>query len=157
MGDGPHGFPDGSWPRLASQMRPTDGSSAIPIATDGGVFRVETHVDSDETVIELHGEGDLTTAPFLSRALTHARSNRHQQIVVLDLSQLGFLDASFLAVIARHRRCEDIHRIVLRSPTPFVARILDVVGWNDLIDRRYPTHTSADHSSTPTSHHASRT
>jgi anti-anti-sigma regulatory factor len=54
--------------------------------------------------------------------------------VVLDLSGLTFVDASFLAVIARHRECADIHQIVLRAPTPFVARVLDIVGWNDLVE-----------------------
>jgi anti-anti-sigma factor len=103
---------------------------------DGAILRLETRVDDGETVIRLDGEGDMTTAPLLSRALTHAGPHRHQQLVVIDLSALAFLDASFLAVIARHRQCGDIHRIILRSPTPFVARILDMVGWNDLIDGR---------------------
>jgi stage II sporulation protein AA (anti-sigma F factor antagonist) len=101
---------------------------------DGPTFRLDTCVGDSETVLRLYGEGDLVAAPVLRGALSHTRSKGRPPVVVLDLSGLTFVDASFLAVIARHRECADIHQIVLRAPTPFVARVLDIVGWNDLVE-----------------------
>jgi anti-anti-sigma factor len=118
---------------------PTEGSIAGRGAPpDCANLDIDLHVGVDETVIRLRGEVDLVTAPLLDRALTLTQPNGHQPLVVIDLSAITFLDASFLGAIARHRHPLDIDPIRLRAPSRFVARVLDIVGWDDLIERLDP-------------------
>ncbi|GAA3050203.1 hypothetical protein GCM10020229_72120 [Kitasatospora albolonga] len=74
------------------------------------------------------GEIDLATAPALRRALTDALREHH--VVVLDLSQVTFMDCVGLG--AQVAAAGDAHRqgrrLVLRAPAARVSRLLRLTG-----------------------------
>lgn len=98
---------------------------------DGGAFAVEASATDGQAVLRLMGELDTGTAPVLAAATARA----HQQgahTIVLDLSQLRFVDSSGLHefVIALVRQRQSGGDVVLRGPTVQTARVLDITGLN---------------------------
>jgi anti-sigma B factor antagonist len=81
------------------------------------------------TVVALHGEQDMSTAPDLAEALA-AASNSGEGDVVVDLSEVQFLDSAIITELARGR---DVLRsqsraLMLRAPSKFALRLLEVCG-----------------------------
>lgn len=96
-------------------------------------------------VVTAAGIIDTATPPRLHRALANAF--RRFPSVVLDLSDVSFLGASGLSVIAlaaRHSRAAG--NFQLRNPSRPVRRVLALSGF----DRRIPIETSAQSPATPT-------
>lgn len=87
-------------------------------------------------VVWLEGEQDLFTATSLRDVLTAATTASDGDIVI-DLSQVTFIDASALAVIVRDRnRLQRMHRcLTVRAPSRPARRILDVCNLGDLVER----------------------
>ncbi|MFD8708639.1 STAS domain-containing protein [Kitasatospora sp. NPDC059648] len=79
-------------------------------------------------VVTAYGEIDLDTAPRLHRELSRALVE-HQE-VVLDLSQVTFMDCSGLGVLVRARDQADRsgRRLVLRGVGRPVAQLLKLTG-----------------------------
>ncbi len=106
-------------------MRPTD------VSPD---FAVEVASADGETIVTARGDIDVTTAPRLRAALTQAQTGVRDDVadrrVVVDMSQVTFLNASGLGVLAgaavRARRAGG--EILLRDPTPMTVRILEITG-----------------------------
>jgi anti-anti-sigma factor len=95
--------------------------------------------DGDRTVVLLAGELDIATVEVLTQILAKAIAIDDGDLVV-DLSQVTFIDASTLAVLVRGR---DFMRLQsrefqVRAPSVFVRRVLEVCGLADLIDGRVP-------------------
>src|SRR4051794_19717277 len=93
-------------------------------------FRMTTGaVDADTHVVELQGELDLATTPHV-RAALDAALETGKRFVVLDLSEVGFVDSTTLAVmLAAHRRLEARGgRLVTICTDPLVARVFDMTG-----------------------------
>lgn len=83
---------------------------------------------STPTVVRPSGDIDFDTAPALERALADAlRSHRE---VVLDLSEVTFMDCAGLNVIVAARNQADLHgrRLVLRGVGHRVVRLLKLTG-----------------------------
>ena len=81
------------------------------------------------TVLSVHGDIDLDSAPAL-RAALHELFDRPQPRIVIELSGVGFCDSSGLsAFVYGYTHCRDhggyLH---LAAPTPFLTGILAVVG-----------------------------
>lgn len=74
------------------------------------------------------GEIDASTAPALDEAIRHLPIGKGA--VVLDLSGVSFIDSSGLRVlISLAGRANDEGRsVVLRHPSPTVARLLEITG-----------------------------
>ncbi len=91
--------------------------------------------DSARTVVWMRGEHDTSTVPALSSAMARAMSLDESDVVV-DLSDVEFMDASTIGVILRTREfLRPRSRVVfLRSPSPSARRILDVSGLRDVLD-----------------------
>ncbi len=93
---------------------------------------IEVHRDGDEVTLTLTGELDPHTAPMLAEEL-EAAAHDGATSVVLILSGLGFIDSSGLRVlISANRDITDRGgRLVLRSPSETVRRLLEITGLLD--------------------------
>ncbi|WP_449060754.1 STAS domain-containing protein [Planomonospora algeriensis] len=89
------------------------------------------------TVVALHGEIDIATAPALRRRLLNALQHS-TDLLVLDLSAVSFCDAAGLTVLIDVRRRAVASGITVRlaAPRPSVARLLHVTG----LDRAFAVH-----------------
>ena len=93
---------------------------------------IEVHREGDEAVLTLTGELDPHTAPMLADEFD-SLTGEGVRSVVLVLSGLGFIDSSGLrVVIAADRDLTELGgRLVLRSPSETVRRLLDITGLLD--------------------------
>jgi anti-sigma B factor antagonist len=96
---------------------------------EDGSFRVEPMEGTDGA--RLHGELDVATYDEADAALTPlfgAPGN-----VVLDVSELGFVDSSGIRLFIRLRQSlGDRGELILRAPQPHVARVIEVAGLHQL-------------------------
>lgn len=86
-----------------------------------GRLEVTATEGEGHTLIVLRGELDLASAPGLAAHLDGCT----QQRVVVDCSELGFVDSSGLAVLLRAAAAHDV---VLWHPSELVVRVLEVTG-----------------------------
>ncbi|TDD88840.1 STAS domain-containing protein [Actinomadura rubrisoli] len=83
----------------------------------------------EHTLVAVHGELDIATAPFLRERL-HTVLEDPGPLVVLDLSGVTFCDASGLALLvgARRRAQSRGAAVVLAAPRPHLEKMLHVTG-----------------------------
>lgn len=86
-------------------------------------------VDGTATVVELHGEIDVLTAPAISERIDELTAGPCPDLVV-DLRGVTFIDCRGLAVLCRARRraAEHTGRMRLVIDSPGVLRLLRVTG-----------------------------
>ena len=87
------------------------------------------------TTISLAGDLDPATAPQLDAAIQDAMATDGLERLVLDLSQLTFIDSSGLRVFVTARQALtalDLE-LVLRSPSATVRRLLDITGLGEIL------------------------
>jgi anti-anti-sigma factor len=104
-----------------SALRLLDDAT-FSVAEDGGG-------DGDgESVIRLRGELDIESTPDLERVLLRTRPAG--QRVVLDLTELKFMDSTGLRVLLRARAAADQGRweINLRNVPPTIRRLFEMTG-----------------------------
>ncbi|MEU8927995.1 STAS domain-containing protein [Kitasatospora sp. NPDC048545] len=79
-------------------------------------------------VVRAGGEIDLDTAPYLRRALAAALESHRE--VVLDLSEVTFMDCAGLSALVRARNQADRcgGRLILRGAGRSVVRLLKLTG-----------------------------
>ncbi|MEU8517688.1 STAS domain-containing protein [Kitasatospora sp. NPDC048722] len=79
-------------------------------------------------VVRARGEIDFDTAPSLRRALAAALESHRE--VVLDLSEVTFMDCAGLGALVRARNQADRsgRRLVLRGAGRCVVRLLKLTG-----------------------------
>ncbi|MGD9736317.1 MAG: STAS domain-containing protein [Solirubrobacterales bacterium] len=94
-----------------------------------GLLAVGVFDDSDSRVIRVSGELDLSTVPSLERELEAAIS-RPDRGVVVDLSDLEFIDSTGIAVLVRAMgECDGEVRLkFVPSRSEAVVRVLDMTG-----------------------------
>jgi len=117
-------------------MRPVDNSNAGSPDLTGKPAEIQTQQDGDSVTITVHGEIDLSTADDLDAAIRDAEDTEIGQIVV-DLSDLAFLDSSGLSVLlkasVRNREdttsCFDGTKLI-RLPT----RLIALTGTGEIFD-----------------------
>jgi anti-anti-sigma factor len=102
-------------------------------------FAVEAAIEGDVRVAWLSGELDLATAPRLAPALAETTGMMRPRLV-LDLSNLDFLDAAGLGAIvgARNSLRSRSGELTLRSPSRFAARVLEIGGLAGLVSQSAP-------------------
>lgn len=88
-----------------------------------------TEQDGSRAVLCIKGELDAYTAPGLEDQIGRLVSGDVREIV-LDLSETGFLDSSGLRAIltAQRKLSEGQGRLLLRSPSEPVTRLLEITG-----------------------------
>ena len=88
-----------------------------------------------ETTLVLAGELDPATAPVLDARLQELTADPGVTRVVLDLTQVTFLDSSGLRTLVAAN--EALHArsvvLVLQAPSPNIRRVLEVTGLTELI------------------------
>ena len=97
-------------------------------------FDIDASFVGDRTVLALRGELDIHSAPDLSGYLDAMIARGHLNLE-LDLSDLDFLDASGLSVIAGEtiRLKLSGGSLVIRDPSVQVGYLLDVTGFTKMI------------------------
>ncbi len=87
------------------------------------------------TIITLAGDLDPATAPLLEEAIETAMEDASVERIVLDLSQLSFVDSSGLRVFVTAREALGGRggELILRSPTDNTRRLLDITGLGEVI------------------------
>ena len=86
-------------------------------------------------VVVARGELDIHGAPRLSRELTGAGEGAEDG-VILDLSEVAFLDSAILGVmLGAARRLEHRgRRLVIVADDPYIRRVIEVTGLHRLFD-----------------------
>jgi len=92
------------------------------------LFYVDVSSIEGEMVLTLHGELDLFTQPRFMAALAGVDDRAAR--VVLDLSDLTFIDCGNIAIIRRAQMLAGLRgtSFVLRSPNPQLVRIMELTG-----------------------------
>lgn len=80
-------------------------------------------------VVSLRGEQDMSTAPGVAEALAAASAIGDGDVVV-DLSEVQFMDSALIAELARGRFALQLESraLVLRAPSNFARRLLEMCG-----------------------------
>ncbi len=87
--------------------------------------------DTAAHVIRLAGELDLAAIPDLTQVLSEATDVEWPTVVVVDLSQVTFLDCAALRpLLEAHDRLDG--RLRLHSPSPPVMRVLRIFDLTSL-------------------------
>jgi anti-sigma B factor antagonist len=91
--------------------------------------------DGDRSVVWLVGEQDIATVSVLAEMLTNMASLDDADLVV-DLSEVSFIDAATLSVLIRGRNVLQgrSRNLTLRAPSRCAQRVLEMCGVADLID-----------------------
>lgn len=96
---------------------------------DRADLRVSVTRGGDETVVAVIGELDMSTAERLAETV-NAELREGQTRIVLDLAELTFCDSlglGTLVVLSRTAAVQQTY-LLLRNPSPFFTRMLDVTG-----------------------------
>jgi anti-sigma B factor antagonist len=96
---------------------------------DRADLRVSVAHDEEETVVSVSGELDVSTADHLAETVNDQLRDSPGRIVV-DLAGLDFCDSlglGTLVVLSRTARVQQTY-LVLRNPSPFFTRMLEVTG-----------------------------
>ena len=112
----------------ASREEALEALSALRLLDDA-TFRLAEDAGGDgERVIRARGELDIESAPDLERVLL--RSRPRGQRVVVDLTELKFMDSTGLRVLLRARVAAEEGRweINLRNVPPTIRRLFDMTG-----------------------------
>ncbi|MDL4815277.1 STAS domain-containing protein [Actinomadura opuntiae] len=98
---------------------------ALTASSEAGLSRERF---ADHTVIALSGELDIASAPSLRERLRAALADAGPRVVI-DLSGVTFCDVSGLGLlVGARRRTGPDGTVVLASPRPTMARLLNVTG-----------------------------
>jgi anti-anti-sigma factor len=108
-------------------------SSSQAYARHDGVGPRVSH-NPDETILWLAGDQDIATMGVLAEALAEAIALDAVDVVV-DLSEVKFIDAATISVLIRGRKCllERSRNLTLRSPSRCARRLLDTCGLSGLV------------------------
>jgi anti-sigma B factor antagonist len=97
--------------------------------------RFETeHGDAGICIIRARGDVDLATAPELDKAI-HAAASTKPRSVMLDLSEVTFLDSSGIRVLVEaQRQLEELGaKFTLDGMSPALTRVFEIAGVIDLL------------------------
>lgn len=117
-------------------------SSFTPAYEDDPItFEIVRERDEELPTLKLSGEMDLRAATDLREALLKALSDGGGS-VLLDLSELSFIDSTIISVLimARKRADSSSGEVRLRNVPGRIQRILAITG----IDSLFPTVQSPD-------------
>ena len=97
-------------------------------------FSTRVNASDEATVIHVRGEIDMATAGRLRDVIEPHMGP--EQTIILDLSEVEFMDSSSLHVLiqARGRLTENGGSLILRNPSSAAHRVLTVGGATDLLE-----------------------
>jgi anti-sigma B factor antagonist len=96
---------------------------------------VTVSADGDRSTVTLRGELDMSGVDRAREAIEQAESGE-STLVVLDLSELDFLDSTGLEVILRaaRRAHQEGRRLVVQRPSRYVMRLLEMTAIAQSLD-----------------------
>ncbi|MCD2198145.1 STAS domain-containing protein [Actinomycetospora endophytica] len=99
-----------------------------PSETSGGLWAVSSW-DSDRLVLVLHGDLDIDTLPTAQDEVS-AAEGQAPRVLVLDLSQLGYVDSSGVRmVLLAQQVADDAGRLLaVRLGHGATRRVFDMLG-----------------------------
>jgi anti-anti-sigma factor len=75
------------------------------------------------------GELDLATVPLVERAFNDAFANDDAGMIVVDLTQVSFMDSTGIHLLIRmHEACADVDRLRVINGSRAVERMFDLSG-----------------------------
>jgi anti-sigma B factor antagonist len=91
--------------------------------------------DGDRATVALRGELDLSGVDRARQAIEQAEANE-SPLLVLDLSELEFIDSMGLEVMLRAaRRAHDSgRRLIVARPSRYVRRLLEMTAIDQSLD-----------------------
>ncbi|MDQ6776068.1 MAG: STAS domain-containing protein [Actinomycetota bacterium] len=97
-------------------------------------FRIDVRRTDDATVVSVSGELDLVSSTGLEEALEQLDGSE-PPFVILDLSDVEFMDSAGLAVVVRaHQRADSAGtRFAVVSAVPQVRRLLSLTGMDERV------------------------
>jgi anti-anti-sigma factor len=104
--------------------------------SSGSLLRVRVSRSGERATVLLDGELDLASgSPLRTRLATLVHDDPPPRQVVVDLSQLAFVDASGIAVLmATHKAlARQGGELVLRRPSALVRRVLALLKLQDVL------------------------
>ena len=122
----------------ASREDALDALAALRVLAEATFTLAEDAGSDGERVIRLRGELDIESTPDLERVLLRTRPAG--QRVVLDLTELKFMDSTGLRVLLRARAAADEGRweINLRNVPPTIRRLFDMTGVHEALPSEAP-------------------
>jgi anti-sigma B factor antagonist len=98
-------------------------------------FSVTVNSDGDRTTVSLRGELDLSGVDRARQAVEQAEAT-DATLLVLDLSQLDFIDSTGLEVMLRAaRRAHDNgRRLIVARPSRYIRRLLEMTAIDQSLD-----------------------
>ena len=92
-------------------------------------------MDGNAAVVSLCGELDLSGVDRAREAIEEAHAGS-TGLLVLDLSKLDFVDSTGLEVMLRaaRRARDDGRRLVVRKPSEYVRRLLELTAIDQSLD-----------------------
>jgi anti-anti-sigma factor len=98
-------------------------------------FSVTVSANGDRATVALRGELDLSGVDRARQAIEQAEANE-SPLLVLDLSELDFIDSTGLEVMLRAaRRAEDNgRRLIVAKPSRYVRRLLELTAIDQSLD-----------------------
>ncbi|MGH7728316.1 MAG: STAS domain-containing protein [Vulcanimicrobiaceae bacterium] len=113
------------------------------MSTEGLTIDIGAAPDGAAKLFSLAGNFDIATSPSVRAALV-AAAERDEHDIIVDLSQVEFLDSTGLgALIGAHKRAAEHHgsvRLVVREGQ--IVRLLRITGLLDVFDV-YPSVAAA--------------
>lgn len=87
-------------------------------------------------VVVLAGELDMATSPMLAEAVAEVLDRGPVETVVVELSELGFLDSSGMRALlqARNATAEHGARFAVRHPSGQVAQVLRIAALDQVLN-----------------------
>jgi anti-sigma B factor antagonist len=98
---------------------------------------IETH--DGAVVVRLAGEIDIYNSDDVRAALDEVTETGPQRLVV-DLTDVGFMDSTALGVLIQARSRLENRALLLAAPSAEIKRMLEVSG----IDRHIPVHATVE-------------
>jgi anti-sigma B factor antagonist len=86
---------------------------------------LEVHVDADGT-LRLSGEFDMSSVETFRLAVETSADPERE--IVLDLTELTFLDSSGIRAILTMAQEIGANGVVMRNPQPNVRRVIELIG-----------------------------
>src|SRR2546423_8835450 len=98
------------------------------------LFSATVAAEAETTTVVFSGELDVAGVERARAAI--AEAEERSGMIVLDLSQLTFLDSTGLEVVLRGaRRASELgRRLVVRKPSPYVKRLFELTAIDQSLD-----------------------
>lgn len=116
-------------------FRHTLGMASSRLRAEVPPFSLDVRRRGDAAVVEVRGDLDTATAGHLCAQLQDVVVRQGNRVVVVDLTDMTFIDARGVSVLAKayqqaRARGGELH---IQHPSPMTARVLQITGLGRLL------------------------